>query len=279
MTALPNDLLSFLRLGRQLEYDEPNSEIGRLMLKSEMDLSLSTITTFPNYQSIINDPYSDLDGLYQIEVYDLVAESERYDKEGLLCWIVAVKRFGSVDPEHGDVLTFPDATWTDLAKAPLPYLDAQWNDGIGERVLPWLYFQFKLRKTETVLRPYGAHCPVHGISLAVQRVPRLPLLDSLRRSVLRRREKDDWLQNHLTTFPCSGLPVNEDELLCCPECRAAESQWANQVEHAIIPLEARPNAHGWIQCPGCGIRFSTTDAGEFNDGVHLSCGQKISLVT
>ena len=158
MTDLPNDLLAFLRVSRQLNYDSQKSEIGRITLKSDVDLSTSTITTFPNCQSIIEDPYSDLDGLYQIDVYDLVAESEHYDTEGLLCWIVAVKRFGCVDPEHGDVLTFPDVTWTMLAKDPLPYLDAQWgdDDGVAQRVLPWLHFPFKIRKTETVLKPYGS---------------------------------------------------------------------------------------------------------------------------
>ncbi len=216
----------------------------------------------------------------RLTFYDLVAESEHYDTEGLLCWIVAVKRFGCVDPEHGDVLTFPDVTWTMLAKDPLPYLDAQWgdDDGVAQRVLPWLHFPFKIRKTETVLKPYGSRCEVHGTSLTVQRVPKLPLCDVLRQSVLRRREMDDWLQSYLTTFPCSGLPVNDDELLCCSDCRAAQHEWMNQIGRAIIPLAARPNAHGWVECPGCGTRFSIADADEFNNGAHLSCGQKIHLL-
>ena len=67
MTDLPNDLLAFLRVSRQLNYDSQKSEIGRITLKSDVDLSTSTITTFPNCQSIIEDPYSDLDGLYQID--------------------------------------------------------------------------------------------------------------------------------------------------------------------------------------------------------------------
>src|SRR5262245_44562610 len=107
MTAeLPCDMLAFLRDGRRLEYDVGASEIGRITLKRDSDLRLSTITTFPGCQSIIFDPYEDLEGLYQIDVYNLVAQSELYDPEGLLCWIVALKQFGCVDPEHGDVITF-----------------------------------------------------------------------------------------------------------------------------------------------------------------------------
>jgi len=141
---LPEDLLGFLRAGRRLDYDESISQVGYISLKRAADLAVTTIETFPNCQSIIDDPYADLDGLYQIDVYDLVAESERYDAEGLLSWIVALKQFGCVDPEHGDVISFPDLTWTELANDPLRYLDAQWaDDHIGLRALPWLLLSFQ----------------------------------------------------------------------------------------------------------------------------------------
>ena len=130
-----------------------------------------------------------------------------------MCWIVALKRLGCVDPEHGDVVTFPDVTWTELAANPLPYLDAQWGGNeIGVRVLPWLHFPFKFSEVDAVLRPYGSRCPVHDTDVVVQRTRKPALFD-----VMRRREPEDWLQNYLTTFPYSGLPMSDGELLCCPD--------------------------------------------------------------
>jgi hypothetical protein len=272
-TELPDDLLSFLRAGRNLSYDIENSEIGRIRLARETDLTLSTITTFPNCQSIMDDPYEDIDGMYQIDVYDLVAKSDTYRPEGLLCWIVALKCFGCVDPEHGDVLTFPDVTWTDITEEPRTYLDAQWDDEIGMRALPWLHFPFKLNDGEAVIPPYGSRCPVHDAPVTAHRLQKPDLF-----YVLRRRAMDDWLRNCLTVFPCPGVPINDDDLLCCIACREAENQWIAHIEDAIAPLDAKLYSQTWVKCPGCGIRFSTADRNQFGGGVHLSCGQKINVV-
>jgi hypothetical protein len=51
------------------------------------------------------------------------------------------------------------------------------------------------------------------------------------------------------------------------------------MDDAIPVLEVKPNEHGWIQCPGCGIRFSTADAHCFQDGRHWTYGQKVRLVS
>lgn len=272
---LPSDLLAFLRDGRQLDYDENTSQIGRITLKRDADLVQTTITTFPGCQAIIDDPYFDLEGLYQIEVYDLVAEAELYDTEGLLCWIVALKRFGCVDPEHGDVITFPGVTWTDIEANPLLYLDAQWTDNDAAiRVLPWIHFPFKFNEIDAVLTPYGSQCPVHGSPVAIQEIRKPPLFE-----VMRIREMDDWLQNYLTTFPFSGLPITEDELLCCSRCRTAEDAWTRNIEESILPVDVTPNAHGWVECPCCGKRFLPSDSNVFKSGSHLICGQKIDVVS
>jgi hypothetical protein len=302
---LPDDLRAFLSAGSQLQYNENESTIGRIVLKTEAELSRDTIAGYPGCQSIIDDPYEDLDGLYQIEVYDLVAESEMYQTEGLFCWIIALQCFGVVDPEHGDVLTFPGVTWANIVKSPTTYLDAQWDvglgrhvlpwlrflrnvgvgprvlswlhfpwdAGVGQRVLPWLHFPYEIREHETTLQPYESRCPVHDAPVTAQRLKKPPLFE-----VLRRLEARKWLQDRLTYFPYSGLPVSDKKLLCCQACHAAEELWLNEVDAAIAPLEAKPNAHGWIKCPGCGGRFMTTDSGNFSNGMHLGCGQKIRVV-
>lgn len=279
-SSLPRDLIAFLEDGHQLEYDVDRSSIGNIRLKSAEDLAISTIALPDGCQSILEDPYSELNGHYHVEVVDLVAESDDYDPQGLLCWIVPLQQFGMLDPEHGDVLVFPGATWTDITAAPLNYLDALWGDDeAAERVLPWPYFDFEACDSDLRIKPYGPSCPVHGVALTKQQSKKPLLYD-----VLRRREPEDWLQNYLAKFPCSGVPVAEGELLCCPDCRTAEDAWIKSVEESITPIDAKPNETGWILCPGCGIRFSLGDADRFaftdatdRVGVHLSCGQKLRV--
>lgn len=273
---LPDDLLAFLREGRRLSYDVENSIVGRIKLKDVPDLAVTTIETDPDCQSIIDDPYFNLEGQYQIEVVDLVAESEHYDTEGLLCWIVAMKQFGCVDPEHGDVIAFPGVTWTELAANPLPYLDAQWqgaeNDA-GIRALPWMHFPFALSEAEITLSPYGAKCPAHDASVDVASGQKSSLFEIVRQIAL-----DKWVDGYQTTFPCSGVPVSEEELLCCPVCRAAEEAWAQDVDSEIVAVNVAPFKPGWLRCPGCDKRFAIRDSGVYSDGYHLTCGQKINIV-
>lgn len=276
LPRLPDDLLQFLNDGQQLQYDEDMSSIGRIALKRAADLALTTISVPNGCQSIIDDPYSDLNGHYQVQVIDLVAESEDYPTEGLLCWIVALQQFGSIDPEHGDVITFGEASWTDIAAEPLAFLDSIWiDDGVGVRQLPWLHFPFvPSGEGDLVIQPFGTRCPLHRSELTTTCTPKRPLFD-----VLRRRELRDWVAHLSTTFPCAGVPVNEHEVLCCNACRKAEDAWLQAINDSIVSMNATQNEHGWIQCPGCGTRFSASDSQRFANGIHLSCGQKITLIS
>ena len=78
MNDLPNDALLFLREGRQFSYDANESGIGRIMLKKASELTPSILgITF--YDSAgLDDPYCDLNGIYQVEVVDFVKSSEDY---------------------------------------------------------------------------------------------------------------------------------------------------------------------------------------------------------
>lgn len=96
--------------------------------------------------------------------------------------------------------------------------------------------------------------------------------------MIQHRELEEWMSHYLSDFPHSGVPFSKTELLCCQECRTAEDSWFNETCDAIEPLEAKPYAEGWVQCPGCGIRFSTKDQRSFKHGMHISCGQKIHVV-
>jgi len=71
MYELPDDLIRFLRVGRQLEYDASKCEAGRIELKNYDELSVSKVDVEPNYSLSVDDPYLDLEGHYQVEITEL----------------------------------------------------------------------------------------------------------------------------------------------------------------------------------------------------------------
>lgn len=111
MENLPQDCLGALHSGFQFSFWRLlRSSIGKIKLKRADQLELSKITTFPGCQSILDDPFQRFDGMYHIDIIDLIAESSAYDPEGLFCWIPSLGRFASVDhtetfsrflPSHG----------------------------------------------------------------------------------------------------------------------------------------------------------------------------------
>lgn len=207
-------------------------------------------------------------------VYSLVAASQRYDPDGLLCWMPKLNAYASVDPEHGDIITFPNVTWRMISANPVDYLDVQWRaSDAGERVLPWLHFAFHLDDNDVVIEPYPEHCPVHDGPIARQTRTRHRLF-----RVLRRAEFDDWLETSRKDFPHSGVPISESELLCCQGCFEAESRWVSECEASIPPLDAWKNSRGFVKCPRCGTRFMPRDSAVFADAIHLICGQKINVL-
>jgi hypothetical protein len=277
MNQLPNDALLFIRERRQLNYDANESSVGRIVLKEEQELTPSILCIRCYDSTVSDDPYFDLDGTYQVEVIDLVKHSDDYDPTGLFCWITNLKRYGCVDTDHGTILTFPIANWQDIVQSPVVYLDAQWGtpDGktVSEPVLPWLFCDFRLSDRELVLKPYPSECSLHHRGISRRPSNRATLFKALRR-----RELSDWLRHYLADFPYSGVKVNDFELLCCDQCRSAEESWFRQVFDAIEPREAKSYSDGWVQCPGCGIRFSTKSEHSFANGIHIRCGQKIRVI-
>jgi hypothetical protein len=201
--------------------------------------------------------------------------SDDYSPVGLLCWFVDLKVFGCIDPEHGKVMTFPDSTWSDIVASPIAYLDERWDGtGLGENIFPWLYFPFVLEdNSETKLLPYRHQCPMHELAITTMRRPRPRIFESFRR-----RETASWLHNYQKTFPCSGLPINEnDDQLACIACREAEDNWLREVIAAITPVDAQLYGQNWVKCPACGVRFSTVNPDSYLEDIHLRCGQRLRL--
>jgi hypothetical protein len=274
MNELPSDCLRFLKAGQRLDYCADGTSIGRLHLKHAGELVSRMARLHPDGQGAIDDPYAHLNGNYAVELIDLVRESDDYDSDGLLCWIPTIESFASVDEEHSKVITYTGATWNDIVRDPVGYLDSQW--GLGsvpvDQVLPWLWFPFRLDSGDAVLAPYAAVCPLHREALVVDQQP-APILIR----VYRRRDPNAWLSQCLQTFPCSGVPLTDSDTKLCRRCHTLEHDWMHAQMNAIPELPAVTNSQGWIQCPGCGIRFCTSDDAVFQDGVHLTCGQRIRV--
>ena len=94
------------------------------------------------------DPHYDDAGSYVVPAANLVAAcSGDYAPEHLLTWIPALERYGTWDSSHEELFVFSGATWSDIARDPLPYVNAQWAEDetkpLGYYVAPWLHgFEF-----------------------------------------------------------------------------------------------------------------------------------------
>ena len=74
-----------------------------------------------DYEAVVAQP----GGHYEVAAISLVDDCEHeYNPLGLLVWLPVEACFGSWDPDHWDLLTFPGATWADIVANPARYLDA-----------------------------------------------------------------------------------------------------------------------------------------------------------
>ena len=144
---LPDDLSQFLQSGRQLDFGGLRCETGQIRLNTIPDLQVSTFH-LQTYATPLQkeDPHKDDGEFYLIPAVSLVAECENYEPEFLLLWLPDEGLFGAGDEEHGHLLVFPGATWTDIVANPVLYLEAQWNleNGTGVYLRPWPKYPYKL---------------------------------------------------------------------------------------------------------------------------------------
>jgi hypothetical protein len=141
---IPPDLADFLRAGKQLEYDAALCEAGKVALKSYDELSVSDVYVDSEESPLrAADPNAGVTGYYSVPAVSLVAECEGYDPEGIMIWLPDYSLYGTWDSDHWDVLVFPHATWSDIVRDPVPFLNAQWEDGFGEYLAPWERYEFR----------------------------------------------------------------------------------------------------------------------------------------
>jgi hypothetical protein len=67
---------------------------------------------------------------------DLVSACQDEDPSGIMVWFSALKVYGQWDCDHHKIIVFPGVTWSDIARNPVPYFEAQWEpDNVPHRYL------------------------------------------------------------------------------------------------------------------------------------------------
>ena len=143
---LPEDLIQFLKAGKQFDFGEDESEAGQVTLHRLEDLQLATVLVDSEEAPFQKeDPNAGRDGAYEVPAVSLSAECDGFDPEFILLWLPEEGLFGSWDSDHYDLYVFLNATWNDIVANPIPYLDAQWdlNRQVGEYFKPFPKYPFK----------------------------------------------------------------------------------------------------------------------------------------
>ncbi len=115
---LPEDITEFLKSKAELIYDhksvEPDFvgiidfdklEVGKIWIEGE--------TNEKSY--------------YEIPAINLTDKCEHYSPEFILLYLPNEKLFGTWDSDHWNLYVFPNTTWNDIIKNPVPYINQQWN--------------------------------------------------------------------------------------------------------------------------------------------------------
>ncbi len=142
---LPADLVDFLAVGKQLEYDSGTCEAGVITLVSLTELKLER---FPvetsSLEAHLQDPHYPEKNSYLVLGVNLVANcTGGYDAVGLLLWLPVERRYGIWDSSHCVMQLFgPEVTWERIVTSPVPHINAGWT-GIDpaappmEDLVPW----------------------------------------------------------------------------------------------------------------------------------------------
>lgn len=120
---LPQDLVDFIKYGKNLSYDEEKCVIGHIELVPIESLMRGRI-----YVDKIVSNQNDLrEGYYIIPAVDLIAECEGFDAWGILVWLPDIQKFGTWDCDHRELKVFLKAKWSGIVADPIKYLNAMWK--------------------------------------------------------------------------------------------------------------------------------------------------------
>jgi hypothetical protein len=139
---LPDDLVGFLQSGQEWNYNAAACAMGAVTLNGLPELKVETFhlqTYATPWEDEDPNAEDEEDNFYLVPAVSLVKACENYLPKFLLVWLPQEGLYGSGDEEHGHLLTFPGATWKDIAEQPATYMEAQFTPGNGrsEYLRPW----------------------------------------------------------------------------------------------------------------------------------------------
>ncbi|MCA9070328.1 MAG: hypothetical protein KDA84_15455 [Planctomycetaceae bacterium] len=141
---LPMDLVEFLSVGTQLEYDPDDCDAGVVTLLPLAELKLERFPVETSGQPFFkDDPNHPNVNSYLVLGVNLIASCDDYDPRGLLLWLPIEHRYAAWDDSHCTILVFGEqVTWDDIINNPVPYLEgslgADGSDAPFESLVPWL---------------------------------------------------------------------------------------------------------------------------------------------
>jgi hypothetical protein len=121
---LPDDLVKFLWLDRDVKYDASKCEIGVFTFR--------TLDEVEEIELIVSAEESD--AVCVMRGLDLLRSCEEYDPRGMLVYIPSLRKYGSYDREKKSLITYRDMSWSDFLANPTRYINASWfeDDEIAE---------------------------------------------------------------------------------------------------------------------------------------------------
>jgi hypothetical protein len=139
---LPDDVVEFFRVGKQLQYDASRIEAGEVKLKGLDELTQGEVWIGTDNAG---DPHEGEAGYYAIPAVSLTGECKAYDPDYILLWLPRERLFGTWDCDHWALKVFRGATWSDIVASPAAYINAQWDwkDTLGSQFVPWPKYEFK----------------------------------------------------------------------------------------------------------------------------------------
>lgn len=85
---LSQDLIDFLKSGKQLSYDPEDCEPGQIILLPFEELTLGEVYIDSEGSPFADkDPHTGEKGYYAVPAVNLVVECDGFDPEGVLIWL------------------------------------------------------------------------------------------------------------------------------------------------------------------------------------------------
>jgi len=127
---LPSDLYDYLKVGSQLDYDASKAEAGKVGICNLSEIKSEVVWVSPEDEEI--------DGYFEIPAISITNSCDAYYPEFILLWLPNEKVYGAWDCDHWVLTIFPDVCWSDIAKDPLPFINAQWfpDSVVGKALNP-----------------------------------------------------------------------------------------------------------------------------------------------